>query len=75
MSNALLSQVRFCRTELKDCKLIRAELFRASLRGVDLRDCDISGIVVSRELAELKGLIVSYDQAAQLAGLMGLVIK
>lgn len=75
MSGVLLSQSVIKRTELKDVKLIGAELFHASIRGLDLSKCDISGIVLSRELSELRGVTVNFEQAADLAKLLGVIVK
>lgn len=60
---------------LDRCNLTRTTVFRASLSGMDLSMCDISGIRVSSDLHELRGAIVSEEQAAQLVGLLGIVVK
>uniref|UniRef100_UPI0025FE9257 pentapeptide repeat-containing protein n=1 Tax=uncultured Ruminococcus sp. TaxID=165186 RepID=UPI0025FE9257 len=75
MSGALLSQCVIKRTEMKDVKLVGAELFHAGIRGLDLSECDISGIILSRELSEVRGVAVNFEQAAELAGLLGLIVK
>ena len=75
LSNALFSQVLLKRMVFKDCRFTKAELFRTMLKGVDLFDCDISGIALSDTFSELRGAVVSYDQAAELALLLGVKIK
>lgn len=55
--------------------MIRTELFRTSLKGIDLSNCDISGIIISDLFSELRGAEVSYEQAAELARLLGIKIK
>ncbi len=76
LSNALFSQVALRRTTIfSECRLTRAELFKTSLKGIDLSDCDISGIALSDTFYELRGAEVSYDQAAELAALLGVKIK
>ena len=75
LSNALLSQVKLRRILFNECRLISAELFRTNLKDIDLSNCDISGIVVSDTFQELRGLEVSYSQAAELAVLLGIKIK
>lgn len=57
------------------CDLSRADMFRTSLAGIDLSACDISGIVVSNTFRELRGCIVSPEQAIQFASLLGIVVK
>lgn len=56
-------------------KLNRANLFGTALRGLDLRGCEIEGILISDEKKELAGVVVDLYQAAELARLMGLVIR
>ena len=75
LSNALFSQVTLRRTRFSGCRLTRAELFKTSLKGIDLSDCEISGIALSDTFYELRGAEVSYDQAAELAALLGIKIK
>ena len=76
LSNALFSQVALRRTTIfSECRLTRAELFKTSLKGIDLSDCDISSIALSDTFYELRGAEVSYDQAAELAALLGVKIK
>ena len=75
MSGALLSRAELKRTAFKDVKLVGAEMFMTKMRGTDFTKCDISGIVLSRELSELRGVTVTYEQAADLAKLLGLIVK
>ena len=75
LSNALFSQVTLRHTKFSECRFICAEMFKTSLRGIDLSDCDISGIALSDTLYELRGAEVSYDQAVDLIGLLGIKVK
>jgi hypothetical protein len=50
-------------------------VLRTSLAGIDLSSCDISGLRVSDTFRELRGAVVSSEQAAQLAGLLGVQVK
>ena len=63
------------RTELDRCDLTRATVFRTSLSGIDLSSCELAGIRVSSDLRELRGAVVSSEQAVQLAGLLGVKVK
>jgi uncharacterized protein YjbI with pentapeptide repeats len=56
-------------------KLYKADFYKTMLKGIDLRTCDISGIVVSDTLQELKGAVVELIQAAELAKKIGIIIK
>ena len=55
--------------------LMRASFFHSSLMGMDLRGNDVEGIFVSEEKNELRGAVADIYQAADLAKLMGIVIK
>lgn len=67
--------VKLKQVELDGCALTRSEVLRTPLSGIDLSTCDISGMVVSQTFRELRGCIVSPEQAMQLAGLLGVRIS
>ncbi len=72
LREAFLSEVRLRRkTKLQDCDFTRADFFRASLRGVDISSCTLTGIGVSTDRSELRGAVVSVEQAPELAALLG----
>lgn len=75
LMEASIYSTRLRHVALDRCNLTRTTVFRASLSGMDLSMCDISGIRVSSDLHELRGAIVSEEQAAQLVGLLGIVVK
>lgn len=55
------------------CRLTRAELFQTPLKGINFTTCDIGGIVLSGE--ELRGAIVTPEQACDLSHFLGLIIR
>ncbi len=57
----------------ENCSFCRAELMDTNLEGIDLSACDISGIML--KASDLKGVLVNRDQAAVLAGLLGIIVK
>ena len=75
LQESYLEECRLKKTELNRVKLNRANLFGTALRGLDLRSCEIEGILISDEKKELAGVVVDLYQAAELARLMGLVIR
>ena len=75
LQDSYLEESRLKKTALEQVKLNRANLFGTSLRGLDLRSCEIEGILVSDGKKELAGAVVDLYQAAELAKLMGLVIR
>lgn len=60
---------------LNQCDLTRMTVLRTPLTGIDLSSCDISGLRVSDTFRELRGALVSPEQAAQLAILLGVQVK
>ncbi len=61
--------------ELRDSRLIGASFFRTPLKDIDFTSCILSNITVSDDKSELRGAIVTLDQAAELAKLLGVVIR
>ncbi len=50
-------------------------IFKTPLKDLDFTTCILEGISVSTEGNELKGALVNVYQAAELAKLLGIVIK
>ena len=75
LTEASVFSSRLRRVELDRCDLARVTVFKTSLSGIDLSSCDLTGIRVSSDLRELRGAIVSPEQAVQLAGLIGVKVK
>ena len=75
LMEANVYSTRLRHVALDRCDLTRATVFRASLSGMDLSTCEIAGIRVSSDLHELRGAVISPDQAAELMGLLGIKIK
>ena len=75
LREAFLSEVRFrARTRLERCSLVQADLFRTTLKGMDLSTCDLAGISVSDTHAELRGMRIAPEQAVDLVGMLGVVV-
>lgn len=75
LSEANIYSTRLRHVALNQCDLTRATVFRSSLSGIDLSTCEIAGIRVSSDLRELRGAIVSEEQAPELVSLLGITIK
>lgn len=56
-------------------KFSGTEFFQTPLRDVDFSNSELEGICVSTERSDLAGVIVNREQAADLAKLMGIVIR
>lgn len=75
MQEAALNRCRLQMAEFSRCDLTRANVTETPLAGMDLSDSILDGLLLSEGGPELRGLSVSYDQAAELARLLGLNIK
>ena len=75
--NTRLENAAFLRFRLSaafsQCSLNQATFEQTPMKGFDLRTCRLNGLQVT--LSDLKGAIVTPVQAADLAALLGLVIK
>ena len=56
-------------------RFIAVNFFRTRLKGVDFTHSELAGLQVSDRFEELAGAVVSPEQAAELAKLMGLVVR
>ena len=52
-----------------------ASFLHTPLTGLDLTSCELDGLAVSDTNAELRGAVVTMEQAAMLAKRLGIVIK
>lgn len=75
LHESYLEECRLRKVRLQGMKLNRASLFHTSLKGMDLRDNEIEGLVLSEEKKELSGAVTDLYQAAELARLLGIIIK
>lgn len=76
LENTLLKEASFPEGKLKKTRfrrldLTRADFFHTPLKGMDLSDCEIAGLMVSETFQELKGAKLSYGQAVDAARLLG----
>ena len=69
-----MSEVKFKKTVFPPRTWPARNFFRTPLKGMDLSECVIDGIMVSDQFTELAGVKVSLLQAAELARLMGVKI-
>lgn len=61
--------------ELVDVRFSKASFFSTPLKGLDFTRCQIDGILVSQEAKELQGATVDFVQAADLAKLLGVIVR
>lgn len=74
-NSATFTQCKLKNAVFDNNQFVRTSFFKTPLKGIDLRTCELSGLIVSIECTELKGAVVTMFQAAELSRLMGLVIK
>ncbi|MFV0517746.1 MAG: pentapeptide repeat-containing protein [Aminipila sp.] len=75
LSEAYLDECKTKMFSAKDVNFERANFYKTSLKGIDLRTSQIKDIVFSKEAIELRGAIVDLFQAAELAKSLGIIIK
>ena len=71
LREAALQRSRMKRVELDACDLTRLDVFGTSLAGIDVSRCIFQAPVLSDRYRELRGAIVSPEQAVELALLLG----
>ena len=74
LREAALSAIRLLRVAFSGTDLSGVDFFKTILKGVDLSGCDISGILVSENCAELRGAAISAAQSIELARILGVRI-
>ena len=70
---AIFSSCKQTGLQFEQTSLSGTEFFRTSLKNVDFRTSNIQNIIV--EIGSLKGSIMSLEQAAACAQLLGIIIK
>jgi uncharacterized protein YjbI with pentapeptide repeats len=75
LSDTTFTDCTFKTLLLEESRFIGTDFFHTSLRNLDFSSGELATIHVSTEASELKGMIVSPGQAAELARMMGVVIK
>ena len=73
LSEGVLNGCGWHRTPLRECRMVGCHVTGTSFDGVDLTTCEVEGWALGG--GELKGALVTRDQAAAFALLLGLVIK
>ena len=68
-----LTEAQLREIRLDDVNLTQATLFRTPLRGMDLTRCTLDGALLN--IDDCRGAIVTAPQAAELARLLGLIIR
>ncbi len=74
LREAALQSVRLKRCEFKQSDLVRLDVFRTPLKGIDVSSCEFSAPVLSSDYRELRGARVSPSQALELASLLGVEV-
>ena len=73
MQETALNSTTLKSVAFADCDLTRATIHQTPMKGVDLRTCRLDGLTV--DIPDLRGMIVTQEQAAELALLLGLEIR
>lgn len=73
--SASLTECKVKSLQCEKVEFLNTNFFRTPLKGIDFTKSTITGMVVSAEGTELKGVIVDLYQAAELAKLFGVIIR
>lgn len=74
LKGAFWSESKLKKLKLQQVGLTSVDFFRTPLKGVDLSDCTIDGMMVSDTFQELKGAKISAAQAVDIAVLLGMKV-
>ena len=75
MTESFFASCKLKKLQLDRNQCMGTEFFKTKLKDVDFTTCILEGIKVSTENGELKGAKVNLFQAAELARMLGIVIK
>ncbi|MGC2872658.1 pentapeptide repeat-containing protein [Ihubacter sp. mB4P-1] len=75
LTESFFANCKFKKLQMDKNQCIGTEFFKTKLKDVDFTTCILEGIRVSTENGELKGAKVNLFQAAELARMLGIVIK
>lgn len=75
LTEAFFANCKLKKLQMDKNQCIGTEFFKTKLKDVDFTTCILEGIRVSSENGELKGAKVNFFQAAELAKMLGIVIK
>lgn len=74
MREAALQRAKLKHVRLDACDLTRIDVFGTPLAGIDVSSCVFAAPVLSGDYRELRGAVVSAEQAVDLARLLGVRI-
>ena len=75
LREAALQRAKLKNVQLTDCDLTRIDVFGTPLRGVDFTTCVFQVPVLSADYHELRGAVVSPEQAVDLARMLGVIVS
>ena len=71
---AFMSEAKLKAIRLSNVDLTHVDFYKTPLKGIDLSDCTITGIMLSDTYAELRGAKINVYQAAEVARLFGVQV-
>ena len=74
-AEAMFNHTRLLHWAVQDTDFSGASFAATPLKGLDLRGCRLDGAGFGEEHRSLRGAVVDWAQAAELARLLGIVIK
>lgn len=74
MMEASMSEAKYKDWKAADTKFVGTNFFHTNLRGFDFTENELTGLLVSEDLSELKGIKISPVQALEIVKLLGITI-
>lgn len=72
--SASIAEAKWKKISLQENRFISTDFFKTPLAGVDLSTCEVSQLLLSEDLRELRGAKIDAFQAAEFVRMMGMVI-
>ncbi len=72
--STFLSEVKFKKLQLLDCKFDSTDFFKTPLKGIDFSSSEVTHMLMSDDFREIKGAKFNSLQALELAKMLGIII-
>lgn len=75
MAEAFLGSVRYKSWKAVGTRFVHTNFFKTRLKGFDFSKCELSDIIISDTMEEIKGAKISAVQALEIARLAGVIVQ
>lgn len=75
MKYAFFHKAKFKKIDLEQVNFQKADFFQTTLKEIDFSSCNIEAITVSDTYKELEGITINFQQAVDIARILGIEVK